>query len=66
MKARIGPAQAAVATAHLIVRVYYRMFKDKIEYQPLSVEEYEAKYRQQQIKYLQKKAARLGLQLAPA
>jgi len=66
MKARIGPAQAAVATAHLIARVYYRMLKDKIEYQPLSVEEYEAKYRQQQIKSLQKKAAKLGLQLSPA
>jgi len=30
------------------------------------VEEYEAKYRQQQIKSLQKKAAKLGLQLSPA
>ncbi len=64
MKARLGPAQAAVATAHLIARVYYRML-DKVEYQPLSVEEYEAKYRQQQIKYLQRKAAQLGLQLSP-
>ncbi len=27
LKARIGPAQAAVATAHFIARVYYRMFK---------------------------------------
>jgi transposase len=66
MKARIGPAQAAVATAHLIARVYYRMLKDKVEYQPLSVEEYETRYRQQQVRYLQKKAARLGFQLTPA
>jgi len=66
MKARIGPARAALATAHLIARVYYRMLKDKVEYQPLSVEEYETRYRQQQVRYLQKKAARLGFQLTPA
>ncbi|MBM4341580.1 MAG: IS110 family transposase [Deltaproteobacteria bacterium] len=65
MKARIGPAQAAVATAHLIARVYYRMLKDKVEYHPLSVEQYEQKYREQQLKYLKKKAAKLGFQLAP-
>lgn len=66
MKARLGPAQAAVATAHLIARVYYRMLKFKVEYQPLTVEQYEAKYRQQQVKSLQKKAAKLGYQLSPA
>jgi len=55
MKARIGPAQAAVATAHFMARVYYRMLKDKVEYQPLSAEEYETRYRQQQVRYLQKK-----------
>jgi transposase len=66
MKGHIGPAQAAVATAHLIARVYYRMLKNKVEYQPLSVEQYEQKYREQQLKYLKKKAAKLGFQLAPA
>ena len=65
-KARLGPAQAAVATAHLIARVVYRMLKFQIEYEPLSVQEYELHYRQQQIKYLERKAARLGFQLAPA
>jgi hypothetical protein len=65
-KARLGPAQAAVATAHLIARVVYRMLKYKVEYVPLSVAEYEQHYREQQIKYLQKKAAKLGFQLAPS
>ena len=64
-KARLGPAQAAVATAHLIARIVYRMLKYKVEYEPLSVVEYEQRYREQQIKYLQKKAAKLGFQLAP-
>jgi transposase len=64
-KARLGPAQAAVATAHLIARVVYKMLKYKVEYEPLSMAEYEAHYREQQIKYLQRKAAKLGFQLAP-
>ena len=64
-KARLGPAQATVATAHLMARVVYKMLKYKVEYEPLSLEAYEAHYREQQIKYLQKKAAKLGFQLAP-
>jgi transposase len=64
-KARLGPAQAAVATAHLIAKIVYRMLKYKVEYEPLSVAEYEQHYREQQLKYLQKKAAKLGFQLAP-
>ena len=64
-KARLGPAQAAVATAHLIARVVYKMLKYKVEYEPLSMEAYEERYREQQIKYLQKKAAKLGFQVVP-
>ena len=64
-KARLGPAQAVVATAHLMARVVYRMLKYKIEYEPLSVAEYEKRYREQQLKYLEKKAAKFGLQLVP-
>ena len=65
MKARLGPAQATVATAHAIARVVYRMLKYKVEYETISVEEYEKKYRAQQFKYMKKKAAKLGYQLVP-
>lgn len=64
-KARLGPAQATVATAHLIARVVYRMLKYQVEYEPLSTQEYEQHYREQQIKYLERKASKLGFQLAP-
>lgn len=64
-KARLGPAQAVVATAHAIARVVYRMLKYKVEYEPLSVAEYEKRYREGQVKYLHKKAAKLGFQLTP-
>lgn len=64
-KSRLGPAQAAVATAHLIARVVYKMLKYKVEYEPLNVAEYERHYQEQQLKYLKKKAAKFGLQLVP-
>lgn len=64
-RARLGPAQATVATAHALARVVYRMLKDKVEYEPLSVGEYEKRYEAQQLKYLQKKAAKLGYQIVP-
>ena len=66
MKSRLGPAQATVATAHLIAKVVYCMLKYKIEYEPLNMSEYEKRYHAQQIKYLEKRAAKFGFQLAPA
>jgi hypothetical protein len=37
-----------------------------VEYDPLSVNEYQVKYEEQQVKYMKKKAAKLGYQLVPA
>lgn len=65
LRARLGPAQATVAVAHALARVVYRMLKDKVEYAPLSAGEYEKRYAAQQLKYLQKKAAKLGYQIVP-
>jgi hypothetical protein len=65
LRARLGPAQATVATAHAIARVVYRMLKYKVEYAPLSVNEYQKQYEEQQIKYIKKRAAKLGYQLMP-
>lgn len=69
LRARLGPAQATVATAYLIARVVYRMLKYQVEYDPLSVNEYQQRYEEQQIKYMRKRAAKYGyelVQLAPA
>jgi hypothetical protein len=54
-----------VATAHLIARVVYKMLKYKVEYEPRSVQEYERHFQEEQVKYLQKKAAKFGYQLTP-
>jgi transposase len=65
LRARLGPSQATVATAHAIARVVYRMLKYQVEYDPLNVNEYQRQYEVQQIKYLKKRAAKFGLQLVP-
>lgn len=65
LKARLGPSQATVATAHAIARVVYRMLKYQVEYEPLSLNEYQRQYEAQQIKYIKKRAAKFGFQLVP-
>lgn len=65
LRARLGPSQATVATAHAIARVVYRMLKYRVEYEPLNVNEYQRQYEAQQIKYLKKRAAKFGFQLVP-
>jgi len=42
-----------------VARVVYSMLKYKVEYETINIEEYEAKYKEQQIKYMKKKAAKL-------
>ena len=66
LKGRLDKAQATVATDNAIARVVYRMLKYKVEYEQVSVEEYEQKYKDQQLKYMKKKAQKLGFQLIPA
>ena len=69
LRARLGPSQATVATAYAIARVVYRMLKYQVEYDPLSVNEYQQQYEEQQVKYMRKRAAKYGyelVQLAPA
>jgi transposase len=65
LRAKLGPSQATVATAHAIAGVIYRMLKFHIEYDPLSVNEYQKQYEEQQIKYMKKRAAKLGYELLP-
>jgi hypothetical protein len=52
----------AAATAHLTARIVRRVLKFKVEFEPISVAQYEQHYRQLELKYLQKKAAKLGFQ----
>ena len=65
-RARMDNRQATVATAHAIARVVYRMLKYKVEYESIDVTEYEKQYAERQVKYIKKKAAKLGFHLIPA
>jgi transposase len=66
MRAKHGPEKANVCAAHKIARIIYFMLKNKTSYRDIGVEQYEEKYRQRQIRNLQRQAQRLGFRLEPA
>jgi transposase len=66
MKGRLGPAQALVATAHKIARTVYHMLKHRVQYHDIGAAEYNQQFHEREMRYLQKKAAKLGYTLSPA
>lgn len=66
LRARLGPEQATVATAHKLARIIYHMLKYREAYRPMSAADYDAQQHQRELKSLQRRAAQLGLQLSPA
>lgn len=65
MRARLGPQQATVATAYKIARIVYTMLKEHRPFEAASAAAYDQQYREREIKYLQRKATKLGFELAP-
>ena len=65
MRARLGPQQATVATAYKIARIVYAMLKERKPFEAASAAAYDQQYREREIKYLERKAAKLGFELAP-
>jgi len=63
IKAKRGPAVATTATAHKLARIIYHMLKHGEAFVEQGQAEREAKYREQQIKRLQKNATKLGFTL---
>jgi transposase len=66
MKGRLGPAQALVATAHKMARTVYHLLKNRVQYHDIGAAEYNQRFREREMHYLQKKAAQLGYTLSPA
>jgi hypothetical protein len=66
LKGRLGPAQALGATAHKIARTVYHLLKERVPSNDLGAAEYNQRFREREIQYLQKKAATLGYTLSPA
>lgn len=63
IRAKAGPKVAIVATARKIAELFYRTMRYGIEYAEQGLEKYDAQYRAQQIRSLEKRARQLGLTL---
>jgi transposase len=63
MRAKHGPSKANTATAHKLAQIVYFMLKRREAYHALDVSYYENQHRERTIRYLQRKAASLGLRL---
>ena len=63
IRAKKGPAKAVVATARKIAMVFYKILKEKIKFNPLSIEKYMEGFQEQQINRLKKQAHKLGFQV---
>jgi transposase len=63
LRARLGPPRAITAMARTLAVLFYRLLKFGQGYVDRGTEFYEQKQREQQLQYLNKKAAQLGLQL---
>jgi transposase len=63
MRARLGPKQAIVATAHKIARTVYHLLKTGEPYREESDAEYERKRQERELKHLARRAQKLGYTL---
>jgi transposase len=65
LRTKLGAPKAITAMAHRLARLVYRMLKYGQQFVDKGMEYYEQRYQNQQIQLLQKRAAKLGLQLVP-
>jgi hypothetical protein len=65
LRSKLGAPKAITALAHRLARLVYRMLKYGQHYVDEGAEYYDQRNRQQQIEFLKKKAAQLGIEVAP-
>lgn len=65
IKVRSGAGKANVATARKIAVIFYKMIKNKCEFNPVPNSEYIKQQNQQQLKRINKQAVKLGMILVP-
>lgn len=66
LRAKHGPDVANAAAAHKIARTIYFMLKNKTNYRDIGPDQYDATFRERQLRNLSHQAARLGYRLEPA
>lgn len=64
IRARKGPQQAVVATAHKLARIVYHLLKYGEAYEAESTEDYERKRQEREVRALTRRANKLGYMLA--
>jgi transposase len=62
-RSKLGAPKAVTAMAHKLARLVYRMLRWGHEYLDKGLQYYEQRHREQQVKLLKKRAAKLGLQI---
>jgi hypothetical protein len=65
LRTKLGAPKAITAMGHRLARLVYRMLKYGQQYIDKGAEYYEQRNRQQQIEFVRKKAAQLGLEVTP-
>jgi transposase len=65
LRARLGAPKAITAMAHHLARLIYRLLRYGTQYHDQGVAYYEQKYRETEMNWLRKQAAKLNLQLIP-
>ncbi|MBF0647445.1 IS110 family transposase, partial [Dysgonomonas sp. GY75] len=65
IKAKSGAPTAIKATARKLAIIFYRMLRDKKEFSPLPLDEYNHYFKERRIKYVDKQAAKYGFRLVP-
>jgi hypothetical protein len=63
LRTRLGAPKAVTAMARKLACLFYRLIKHGQQYVDKGIEYYEARYREQQIRSLTKRAQKLGLQV---
>jgi transposase len=66
LKARLGAPKAIIALAHQLARLIYLMIKHGQEYVDKGVKAYEERFREQQVRWLEKKAQELNMKVVAA
>jgi transposase len=65
IKAKSGSPAAIKATARKLAIIFYKMMKDKVDFNPLPLEEYNQYFKERKIKYINKQATNYGFKLVP-
>jgi hypothetical protein len=63
LRTKLGAPKAITAMAHRLARLVYRMLKHGQDYIDKGMQYYEDRHRFQQLQFLKKRAAQLGLQI---